>query len=129
MQRLNRSRFTRSSSRIRSMLRDGATFRQAVLSRSIWAGVVLGLSYIHSWLLAHAGKPMTSPQTRRAASHDKSGRPEPMALVEYTTMRRLLVLALAVLTSAGCVTPVVLEDPVTRKRVNCTLEARRMAYD
>lgn len=44
-------------------------------------------------------------------------------------MRRILPLALVALTAAGCVTPVVLEDPATRQRVNCTVEAQRIAYD
>ncbi len=42
---------------------------------------------------------------------------------------RWLPVALVVVIAAGCVTPVVLEDPVTRRRVNCTLEAERLAYD
>ena len=29
---------------------------------------------------------------------------------------------------AGCVTPVVLENPATSERVNCTLEAEQLAY-
>ena len=29
---------------------------------------------------------------------------------------------------SGCVTPVVLEHPATSERVNCTLEAERLAY-
>lgn len=29
---------------------------------------------------------------------------------------------------AGCVTPIVLENPATRERVNCTVEAERLAY-
>jgi hypothetical protein len=52
-----------------------------------------------------------------------------MALVEYTTMRRVLLLATIGLAFVGCVTPVVLENPATRQRVNCTLEAERLAYD
>ena len=32
------------------------------------------------------------------------------------------------MTVAGCVTPIVLENPATRERVNCTLEAERLAY-
>jgi len=44
-------------------------------------------------------------------------------------MRRAHVLALAALAAAGCMTPVVLEDPATRQRVNCTVEAERLAYD
>ena len=30
---------------------------------------------------------------------------------------------------AGCVTPIVLENPATSERVNCTVEAQRLAYD
>lgn len=30
---------------------------------------------------------------------------------------------------AGCVTPVVLENPVTSERVNCTVEAERLVYN
>ena len=30
---------------------------------------------------------------------------------------------------AGCITPIVLENPATNERVNCTLEAERLAYD
>jgi hypothetical protein len=52
-----------------------------------------------------------------------------MALVEYTTMRRVHVLAIVAVVAAGCVTPVVLENPATRQRVNCTVEAERLAYD
>jgi len=52
-----------------------------------------------------------------------------MRPVEYTTMRWPPLVALLAITSAGCVTPVVLEDPVTGRRVNCTLEADRLAYD
>ena len=44
-------------------------------------------------------------------------------------MRRPLDLALVALIATGCVTPVVLEDPATRQRVNCTVEAERLAYD
>jgi hypothetical protein len=51
-----------------------------------------------------------------------------MAVVEYTGMRRLgIAVGLAALV-AGCVTPVVLENPATSERVNCTLEAERLAY-
>jgi len=38
-----------------------------------------------------------------------------------------IVAALA-LGIAGCVTPVVLENPATSERVNCTLEAERLVY-
>jgi hypothetical protein len=51
-----------------------------------------------------------------------------MADVEYLAMPRVgLAVVLAVIL-AGCVTPIVLEHPVTRERVNCTLEAERLAY-
>jgi hypothetical protein len=43
-------------------------------------------------------------------------------------MRRVGIAAVLVLTVAGCVTPVVLESPATGERVNCTLEAERLAY-
>ena len=51
-----------------------------------------------------------------------------MAAVEYTTMRSVELIAVMVFASAGCVTPVVLEHPATRERVDCTLEAERLAY-
>jgi starvation-inducible outer membrane lipoprotein len=51
-----------------------------------------------------------------------------MAVVEYSTMRRVGLAAVLAMTLAGCVTPVVLENPTTRERVNCTLEAERLAY-
>ena len=38
-----------------------------------------------------------------------------------------LILAMA-LASAGCAAPVVLENSVTRERVDCTREAERLAY-
>ena len=51
-----------------------------------------------------------------------------MAAVEYTAVRHVgLALVLAAI-MAGCVTPVVLENPATSERVNCTLEAARLAY-
>lgn len=43
-------------------------------------------------------------------------------------MRWVACLVLVV-AAAGCVTPVILEDPASRRRVNCTLEAERLAYD
>lgn len=43
-------------------------------------------------------------------------------------MRRVVILAALALAAGGCVTPVVLEDPATKKRVNCTFEAERLAY-
>jgi hypothetical protein len=43
-------------------------------------------------------------------------------------MRRVGLAAVLAITVAGCVTPIVLENPVTRERVNCTLEAERLAY-
>lgn len=44
-------------------------------------------------------------------------------------MRRVtLAAAVGALAVAGCVTPIVLENPVTRERVNCTVEAERLAY-
>lgn len=51
-----------------------------------------------------------------------------MAVVEYTAMRRMGLAAVLAMIVAGCVTPIVLENPVTRERVNCTLEAERLAY-
>jgi hypothetical protein len=51
-----------------------------------------------------------------------------MAAVEYTTMRRVVLVAVLAMTVAGCITPIVLENPTTRERVNCTLEAERLAY-
>lgn len=43
-------------------------------------------------------------------------------------MRRVGLAAVLAMTVAGCITPIVLENPVTRERVNCTLEAERLAY-
>jgi hypothetical protein len=51
-----------------------------------------------------------------------------MAAVEYTAMRRLGIAAVLALAVAGCVTPVVLENPATSERVNCTVESQRLAY-
>jgi hypothetical protein len=51
-----------------------------------------------------------------------------MAVVEYTAMPRVgIALVLAALV-AGCLTPIVLENPTTKERVNCTLEAEQVAY-
>ena len=41
---------------------------------------------------------------------------------------RWVHLVVLVAAAAGCVTPVILEDPTTRRRVNCTVEADRLAY-
>lgn len=43
-------------------------------------------------------------------------------------MRWVALTAVLAMTVAGCVTPIVLENPATRERVNCTLEAERLAY-
>jgi hypothetical protein len=43
-------------------------------------------------------------------------------------MRRVGIAAVLAVIVAGCVTPVVLENPATSERVNCTLEAERLAY-
>jgi hypothetical protein len=43
-------------------------------------------------------------------------------------MRRVGLAAVLAITVAGCITPIVLENPVTRERVNCTIEAERLAY-
>jgi hypothetical protein len=51
-----------------------------------------------------------------------------MAVVEYTAMRGLGIAVGLALLVAGCVTPVVLENPATSERVNCTVEAERLAY-
>jgi hypothetical protein len=50
-----------------------------------------------------------------------------MAVVEYTPMPRAVIATVLAMFIAGCVTPVVLENPITSERVNCTLEAERMA--
>jgi hypothetical protein len=51
-----------------------------------------------------------------------------MAVVEYIAMPRVgIALVLAALVS-GCVTPIVLENPTTKERVNCTVEAEQVAY-
>src|SRR5215467_4700247 len=51
-----------------------------------------------------------------------------MTVVEYTAMPRVgIALVLAALV-AGCVTPIVLENPTTKERVNCTVEAEQVAY-
>lgn len=36
---------------------------------------------------------------------------------------------MVVLAAAGCATPMILENPATRQRVNCTLEAERLSYE
>jgi hypothetical protein len=41
--------------------------------------------------------------------------------------RRALALALIALGAAGCAPSVVLENPVTRQRVDCTVQAERLA--
>ena len=43
-------------------------------------------------------------------------------------MRRVALAAVLAMTVAGCVTPIVLENPATRERVNCTIEAERLAH-
>ncbi len=43
-------------------------------------------------------------------------------------MRRVGIAAVLATLVAGCVTPIVLENPATRERVNCTLEAERLAH-
>jgi hypothetical protein len=43
-------------------------------------------------------------------------------------MRRVGIAAVLALAVTGCVTPVVLENPTTQERVNCTVEAERLAY-
>lgn len=42
-------------------------------------------------------------------------------------MRQVGLAVILAMTVAGCITPIVLENPVTRERVNCTLEAERLA--
>ena len=44
-------------------------------------------------------------------------------------MRAPGIVALVALLSAGCVTPIVLENPTTSERVNCTVEAQRLTYE
>jgi hypothetical protein len=51
-----------------------------------------------------------------------------MAVVEYMPMRRVGLAAVLATILAGCVTPVVFENPATSERVNCTAEADRLAY-
>lgn len=43
-------------------------------------------------------------------------------------MPRVGIAAVLAMCLAGCVTPIVLENPATSERVNCTLEAERLAY-
>ena len=43
-------------------------------------------------------------------------------------MRRVGIAAVLAMCLGGCVTPIVLENPATSERVNCTLEAERLAY-
>lgn len=43
-------------------------------------------------------------------------------------MRLVGIVAVLATLIAGCVTPVVLENPATSERVNCTLEAERLVY-
>ena len=51
-----------------------------------------------------------------------------MAVVEYMAMRYVGLAVVLAGIIAGCVTPVVLENPATSERVNCTLEAQRLVY-
>jgi hypothetical protein len=51
-----------------------------------------------------------------------------MAVVEYMAVRNAWLTVVLAVSIAGCVTPVVLENPATRERVNCTLEAERLTY-
>ena len=51
-----------------------------------------------------------------------------MAVVEYTAMRHVGLAVVLAAVLGGCVTPVVFENPATSERVNCTLEAERLAY-
>jgi len=51
-----------------------------------------------------------------------------MAAVEYNAMRAVGIVAVLAAMVAGCVTPVVLENPATSERVNCTVEAERRTY-
>lgn len=44
-------------------------------------------------------------------------------------MRTLELVVAVAITVAGCATAVVLENPATKARVNCTAEAQRLAYD
>lgn len=44
-------------------------------------------------------------------------------------MRGPVLIAVLIVAVVGCATPVVLEDPATRRRVDCTLEAQRLAYE
>jgi hypothetical protein len=43
-------------------------------------------------------------------------------------MRRVGIVALLGTLMAGCMTPIVLENPATSERVNCTVEAERLVY-
>jgi hypothetical protein len=43
-------------------------------------------------------------------------------------MRRVGIAFVLAALVAGCVTPIVLENPATSERVNCTLEAQQLAY-
>jgi hypothetical protein len=51
-----------------------------------------------------------------------------MTVVEYTAMRLVGIAVVLATLVAGCVTPIVLENPATSERVNCTLEAEQLAY-
>lgn len=44
-------------------------------------------------------------------------------------MHRVGIVAAFAVAVAGCATPVILENPATKQRVNCTFEADRLAYD
>ena len=50
---------------------------------------------------------------------------EAFGIVIFAVVGISVVLATLV---AGCVTPIVLENPATRERVNCTLQAEQLAY-
>ena len=43
-------------------------------------------------------------------------------------MRSVGIVAVLATLIAGCVTPIVLENPATSERVNCTVEAERLVY-
>jgi hypothetical protein len=44
-------------------------------------------------------------------------------------MRRVVIVAALAAASVGCATPIILEHPSTRQRVDCTREAERLVYD
>ena len=65
---------------------------------------------------------------RKAGGAQRVGRGS-IGVVEYTAMRTLEIVVAVAITATGCATAVVLENPATKARVNCTVEAQRLAEE